>query len=858
MGAGISSIEVQMTDEFLAHVRDSDGQKQMLVKHLEGVAHISRSSAEKLGLALAGELLGLLHDLGKYSDEFQHYLQSATGLLNPDDDEDFVDANGLKGKVDHSTAGAQLVWRELSKQGPLGQIIGQILALCIASHHSGLIDCLTSDPSSSVVDGYTRRMGKPDEKVHLEEALSKVDAKILGRLQDILGDKALIQRLKEAIHKISQNVPDRNELDFDTSRSVVAQFQIGLLVRYLFSCLIDADRMDTADFEKPKATRHRLNGHYTSWTELSQRLDDHLASLVPHHPIDSIRQDISQKCLESALREKGIYTLSVPTGGGKTLASLRFALHHAKKHGMDRVVYVIPFTSIIEQNADVARKILEPKNHPEDHGRIVLEHHSNLIPEIRGWREKILTENWDAPVVYTTSVQVLEALFGAGTRGARRLHQLTNAVIVFDEIQTLPVRCVHLFNNAINFLAEQCGSTVVLCTATQPLLAQVDKKKGALRLVEGSEIMPDVQRLFADLRRVEVRDNRKSGGWSETEIADLALEASRNAGSCLVVVNTKKHAKSLYKVLYKLLFEALTDNKDRSLYQLNLYHLSTSMCPVHRRAILAKVREHLSRNESVLCISTQLIEAGVDVDFGSVIRYAAGLDSIAQAAGRCNRNGNRKLGTVHVLNPTEENLERLPDIRIGQEKAKRVLDDYDSDPSRFGNDRIGPIAMEWYYQNYFFARANEMDYKVSAERIGREDTLLNLLSINALAKGDYVRRNRKAPDIFLCQSFMAAGKAFQAIDAPTQGVIVQYGVEGRKLVAELCAAHEVEKQYALLRRAQQYTVNVFPHELKKLMKQGALPEVQEGTGIRYLNQRYYSKDFGLFTEPVADEELLHV
>lgn len=826
-----------MTTEFLAHVRESDGKKQTLMAHLEGVASESKGSAGKLGLELAGELIGLLHDLGKYSGEFQWYLKSATGLLNPDEDKDFVDASGLKGKVDHSTAGAQFIWRELHKQGQLGQIAGQILALCIASHHSGMIDCLTSNSSSSGEDAFTRRMSKSEEKAHVEEVISKADSLIHGRCRAILADKNLVENLKKIIHGIIQNSPGKND------KSIVSQFQIGLLVRYLFSCLIDADRMNSADFEKPIVARQRMNGHYIGWEELGRRLEDHLASLASRYDIDSIRQDISQKCLEAAAREKGTYTLSVPTGGGKTLASLRFALHHAKKHGMDRVVYVIPFTSIIDQNADVTRKILEPANHPGDKGRVVLEHHSNLIPEAHEWREKLLTENWDAPVIYTTSVQFLEALFGAGTRGARRMHQLANTVIVFDEIQTLPVRCVHLFNNAINFLVEQCGSTVVLCTATQPLLAHVDEKKGALRLVEGSEIMPDVQRLFVNLRRVEVIDNRKSGGWSEAEIADLVLQESQRAGSCLVIVNTKKHARNLFKQL-------------EGQYGHSLYHLSTSMCPMHRRTVLSKVREHLDKKEPIICISTQLIEAGVDVDFGTVIRFAAGLDSIAQAAGRCNRNGSREMGTVHVINPSDENLERLPDIRIGREKAIRVLCDFNDNPAQFNGDLIGPKAMEWYYKNYFFARSGEMEYKVSAASIGRDDTLLNILSVNRQAKAEYERRNGKAPDIYLRQSFMAAGKAFQVIDTPAQGVIVQYGKEGQDLVAELCAAHEVEKQYALLRRAQQYTVNVFPHEFRKLDQQQALPEVQEGTGIRYLDPRYYSKDFGLSTEPVPNEELL--
>ena len=213
---------------------------------------------------------------------------------------------------------------------------------------------------------------------------------------------------------------------------------------------------------------------------------------------------------------------------------------------------------------------------------------------------------------------------------------------------------------------------------------------------------------------------------------------------------------------------------------------------------------------------------------------------------------------VHVVNPSEESLNRLEDIRIGQEKASRVLDDFKDNPEQFDNDPIGPKAMEWYYENYFFARKDQMGYPVNADKIGRDDTLLNMLSVNSLAKAEYKRLNRKAPDVYLCQSFMAAAKVFQAIDAPTRGVIVQFGKEGRELAAELCAVYEVEKQYALLRRAQQFTVNIFPHEFEALSRQGALHEVQQGANIYYLNQRYYSKHFGLSTEPVTDEELLYV
>lgn len=818
----------------IAHYRQADDTSQPLEAHLWSVANLAKAFARKTGLANQGELIGLLHDLGKYSSEFQAYIKSAVGLLNQDEDEEFVDAAGLRGKIDHSSAGAQLIWKELSERGPLGQIVGQILALCVASHHSGLIDCLSSDPSSLGEDVFSRRMGKSDARTHLDEVLAKADTSILLRARELIAQQEMVDALQEALGKIVRQDQQVGE--------VVVRQKIGLLARYLFSCLIDADRIDTADFESPKAKKLRALGNYTEWGVLGQRLEEHLAGLEVRHPIDHLRRDISGHCLKAAPRDKGIYTLTVPTGGGKTLASLRFAIHHAKKHQMDRVIYAIPFTSIIDQNAEVMRGILEPEGTPA--GSVVLEHHSNLTPEEQSWRGKILSENWDAPVIYTTSVQFLETLFGAGTRGARRMHQLANAVLIFDEIQTLPLSCVHMFNNAINFLVEQCGCTVVLCTATQPLLDQVDPAKGAIRILEGNELMPDVKRLFDDLKRVEVVNQRKPGGWTCEEIAALALNETGNTGSCLVIVNTKNAAQTLYRLC--------ENQKD-----IAIYHLSTSMCPAHRRSILAEVRALLESRRPVLCVSTQLIEAGVDVDFGSVIRFTAGLDSIAQAAGRCNRNGSREIGYVHVVNLKDESLGMLPGIRIGRDKAERVLDDYEAAPAKFGHNRIGPEAMKWYYQNYFFARKVEMDYPVSAHTLGHDDTLLNLLSANPAAVSEYGRRYGQAPTIYLRQSFMAAAKAFKAIDAPTRGVIVPYGNTGRAIITDLCAAYLPDKEFALLRQAQQFTVNVFPNVLEKLAKAGAVQEIQEGTGILYLDSRYYSPEFGLSETPVANMEVLN-
>lgn len=816
----------------IAHIRNDDGVEQKLLDHLLGVSKNAKSFAEKIGLRIHGELLGLLHDLGKYSQEFQGYIKSAAGLIDPDLD-DFVDVERKRGKIDHSTAGAQLVWRKLSEKGHLGMVAGQMLSICLASHHSGLIDCIGAAHDAYGEDLFIKRMNKPEERIHLKEVLCNADAEIIERINSLVNSSDLIKGVKQVFAKIINNQTIQDD------KSPIIQFQFNLLVRFLFSSLIDADRVDTADFEKPRAAFHRQLGRYEDWGTLIDRLEGYLADLKTRHPVDHLRRDISLNCLQAASRNKGIYTLTVPTGGGKTLSSLRFALHHAKKHAMEHIFYVIPFTSIIDQNADVARSVLEPDSIPESTGKIVLEHHSNLTQERQGWKEKVLSENWDAPVIFTTMVQLLETLFGSGTRGARRLHQLANAVLVFDEIQTLPMRCVHMFNNAMNFLVEQCGSTVLLCTATQPLLEQVDPNKGSIRLSNDSpEIIQDVNSLFDELNRVKVKDSRKRGGWPIEEIAELAVSETLRAGSCLVIVNTKKQAQNLFNCCCE--FDAEFPN----------YHLSTSMCPAHRRVVLSEVRKRLDNNKPLLCISTQLIEAGVDVDFGAVIRFTAGLDSIAQAAGRCNRNGQDECGLVHIVNPMDENLDKLPDILIGKDKAERVLDDYSEDPGRFRYNILGPRAMDWYYQNYFFSRQNEMAYPVSSERIGHDDDLLNLLTNNSFAVAEYGKRNGLFPELYFKQAFMTASKVFKAIDAPTQGVIVPYGDAGRELITNLCAAFEVDRQYRLLKRAQQFSVNVFPGVLRRLMDKEALHPVQEGTSIFYLDERYYSETFGLSEESV--------
>ncbi len=547
-----------------------------------------------LRLSRAGELIGLLHDLGKATDEFQTYLRSFSPGAEGGP------RNDLRGKVDHSTAGAQSLFTyipEADKERSLAGTVAQVLALCIASHHSGMIDCLAPDGA----DGLARRLLDTEPRIHrLQEAWSHVDSSIRSHANDLMRDAALMVECRRVFASMAEAHGD-------------IDLQFGLLTRFLFSCLIDADRTDTADFENPEAALLRQNRRYTSWDVLLDRLHRSLAKMDSTSNVNRIRSEISKECLRAATRDPGIYTLTVPTGGGKTLAALRYALEHARIHGLERMIFVSPYISIVDQNAAVARGFLELEQDP--YASVVLEHHSNLaresdLPSPAQWRRRVLAENWDAPVVFTTSAQVLEALFGQGTRPVRRLHAMAQAVIIFDEVQTLPIQMVHLFNNAINFLVSYCKSSVLLCTATQPILSEVDKKKGAAWFGNPPEIVSNVQALFESLRRYEVFDHTgRPGGWTLPETAALVQQEAQTYGSCLAIVNTKPNAKELYQLL-----------RSSSDANVEIEHLSTSMCPAHRLEVLDRLKQRLpqaSAEHPLICVSTQLIEAGVDIDFAT-------------------------------------------------------------------------------------------------------------------------------------------------------------------------------------------------------------------------------------------------
>ena len=827
--------------QFIAHVRKSDAAIQTLDDHLIETAELCGCFASAIGLPLCGYLLGYLHDLGKYSTRFQKYIRDVVGL-NGEEARAAAEKND-RGKIDHATAGAQYIW-----QAYRGKLIpcrlAQILSVAIMSHHSrtGMKDFIDLTGKSP----FFNRLSRSDSDTHKDESVSKAHSPTLKKIDDLLQSPALIDEFNAAIHRI-ENM---------TTKEVPRENAFSLLTRYLFSCLLDADRISTSDFENQKAAGFRTFDRSPDWSSLVDTFERYIsAKFAQDSEIDILRSEISEECLMASARRENLFTLQVPTGGGKTLASLRFALHRANNsetHRVDRVIYILPYTSILDQNAAKVREILGT--------HAVLEHHSNLSEEKDTWRNRVLSENWDSTVVFTTSVQFLNSLFAAGTKTARRMHHLSNSILIFDEIQSLPIKTVHLFNNAIQFLCGQGNTTAVLCTATMPLLQTVNSKLGALSITEENEIIQDKTALFKKLKRTTILDECRPEKWSNAQIAEHALKLQEKHQSLLIICNTKNSAHDLFELL-------------ESCVDIPVVHLSTNMCAAHRRHRIQQIREKLDVEDPqpVICISTQLIEAGVDLDFDCVIRSLAGLDSIVQAAGRCNRHGYREMGFVNILNFKEEKLgSALKDIDLAQEVTRRILHEYHDDPSSFDGDLLSEKAMNRFYKYYFYQRSGEMTYPRKADQgcppLAQNCSLLGLLSHNSESLKEAKRTNNIAANLPFKYAFSTAAQAFQVIDAPTQGIIVPYvndGHCGSKVIGDLAASYTNENvaladQVRLHKTAQQYTVNIFPNVIKELVKAKAIREIQPGEGIYCLDERYYHKDFGVTLKPLSKQHLLNV
>ncbi|WP_214798737.1 MULTISPECIES: CRISPR-associated helicase Cas3' [unclassified Exiguobacterium] len=762
--------------DYIAHVRSSDHAIQTVKEHLLDAQALSEKWGIALNISKICGLAALLHDLGKYSDAFQDYIRRATS-----------GEKATRGEVDHATAGGRLLFDMLKGTSETKQLLAEIVSNAIISHHGNLHDYVSGEESP-----FLKRV----EMRALEEyELCKY------RFFDEVMSESDLNRYVESAHL--EMLEYFKRVGPNTSVST-------FLTKFIFSVLLDADRTNTRQFETEKSDVDLV----CKLPNYRQRLENHILHLnedAPITPINLLRRQMSDQCKDHAKQPSGIYTLSIPTGGGKTLASLRYALHHSILYNKQRIIYVVPFTTIIEQNAQVTRDVLNTQE--------VVEHHSNVIQsedlsdDEMNLQAKLnlAKDNWDAPIIFTTMVQYLNTFYAKGNRNTRRMHHLSDAVVIFDEVQKVPTKCVSLFNESLNFLKNGMNSSVLLCTATQPALDFVKR-----RLINDGEIIKDLPTVTEAFKRTELEV--LSGEYDTQRLSTFVQEKATENKSVLVILNTKPVVRKLYESLK----EAFPDEE--------LFHLSTSMCAAHRKEILEKVNRRLDKKQRVICISTQLIEAGVDVSFPCVIRSFAGLDSIAQAAGRCNRHGEAKKRTVYLINHTEENISKLTDIEKGREIVRRLAVDLERDPTAYGGDLLSPIVMKRYFQEFYQVREYDLDYPIK----GSTQLLAPMLF-------DRIKRSNNP---CLTARHRTVANHFQVIDQSTTDVLVPYGEIGKELIARLNSEISWEEAKHWLKNSQQYSISLFSYEKRSLEQSGGLISLLDGQ-VLALHESAYDKQFGL-------------
>lgn len=736
--------------EFFAHStqREDRSDWQGLAEHLRNVAALAGDKGAVFGASGLAEVAGLLHDLGKYTDDFQRRIA------------------GDAIRVDHATRGAMLAVERYKH-------LGMLLAYGIAGHHAGLANG-----------------GEGGERTALRDRLKGHG---LPPLKD------------EWRREIA--LPERLPSPVLTPHPERGMFQLAFLVRMLFSSLVDADYLDTEAFYDRVALPGQPNDRSASRAlqlpslqALRERLDTHLSTFDADSNVNRVRADILAHTRQAAQHAPGLFSLTVPTGGGKTLASLAFALDHAIQHGLRRVIFVIPFTSIVEQNAAVFRAALG------DLGEVaVLEHHSAFVAaqlprsdaERYQAREKLrlAMENWDAPIIVTTAVQFFESLFAARPSQCRKLHNIAGSVVILDEAQTLPLKLLRPAVAAIDELARNYRSSIVLCTATQPALNAPDFR-GGFDKERVRELAPNPPELFRKLDRVRVRH--------VGTLDDDALAAQlRELDQVLCIVNNRRHARALY--------QALAD-------QPGARHLTTLMCAKHRSQVLAEVRVRLKAGEPCRLVSTSLIEAGVDISLPTVYRAEAGLDSVAQAAGRCNRNGERaaELSEVRVFATANSDWAPPPELRQFAQAAQEVMRQ-----PQFRDDPLSPPAIEAYFRLLYWQKGD------------KELDAANLLGLCAESRVDSLPLETLAAK-------------FRMIDTVQMPVIVPFDYDARSDIESLRFA---EKSGGPARKLQPYLVQLPRNGFDALRKAGAIqPVAPEKWGEQFMelvNMDLYDSRFGL-------------
>ncbi len=758
---------------FVAHISE-DGRIQTCQDHSRHTAELAGRSLESIGLYGTAYLAGLLHDAGKFTEEFTAYIEKA------------VLGEARRGSIIHSFAGgAYILNRFHGKQKgmiSIQDLTAELIACAIFSHH-GLVDLISDNGDC----GYEHRKTRQPE--YDQCALNAF-------LQECASEKEIDTMFKQSVQEISEMLQRFPETENYSENC----FYSGFLERLITSAVVAGDREDTSSFMLGTDSEQRTGSDDEIWEKTILNLNRFLDTFPKEGRLQLARRSFSDRCCEFASHPTGIYRLDLPTGSGKTLCTLRFSLNHAKTHRKKRIIYAAPLLSIIEQNADVIRNAVGDES-------LILEHHSNLAVPEEGdelKRAELLQESWEAPIIVTTMVRLLEILFSGQMTDVRRMQALCDSVLILDEVQSIPPKMLSMFNCAMNFLSNCCHTTVVLCSATQP---PFDQARRGLKI--SHERMADHSLLdrFAPLfKRTEIQFG---GAMKTAELPLYIKEMRENGNSLLVVCNTKSEASDL--------FHLLSDSMD------NIYHLSAGMCMNHRKKILRELTAELQRKTPLICISTQVIEAGIDISFDTVIRMSAGLDSIVQCAGRCNRNGEHdEPRPVRIVLHTDQKLGPLNEIAAQQNALNDLIAQYHTDPDVFRHDLASDEAVEYYYKSLFRNMKDDtQDYPTN------HLTLFSLLGDNK----EYCALNPKYGTYGLNQAFKKAAGLFSVFDENNMSVLVPYE-EGAKLIEALQtdrAKYDIGYCKQILTEAKGYSVTVSEKQLNQLRETGMVREILDGS-----------------------------
>ncbi|SCC79663.1 CRISPR-associated endonuclease/helicase Cas3 [Bifidobacterium commune] len=772
--------------------KTADGRLQTLHDHLHETGLLAEGF--ETWYSDTARLVGEIHDLGKASQSFQRYL-----LLG----------EGKRGEIPHAKQGAFEISELNAGDGCFGELTQDMTEAIVASHHGDLPDFLDAEGQYSFTDEISDEC-KENPKYSWAEI-----KKNLSELQiPVQRDFERSERDGQELVKSISGYASGSSFDF----------AMGLYVKYMYSRLVDADRFDAMCFEKGIKPINDC----VSWDVYIDHFEKYIMRFTSRSLINDMRTRISEECLKASGKPTGIYKLSVPTGGGKTLASLRFALHHAKNTGKQHIIYVSPYLTITEQTTATFREALGISVNSDS----LLEHYSSVsISDDDDQREnrRLAAQRWANPFVVTTMVQFLESAMASRGTKLRKFHNMANSVIIFDEVQSLPLNMVNLFNEVVSFLSRVLGSTIVLCTATQPLIDTTRRKN--LALSEEPDLIQVSEQDIAQSRRTEIIVS--SEDKTVDQFADEVYKRAKEGGNCLAIVNLKSEARAVFRRLQQL-------NANE---KFKLIHLSTSMCGAHRKYQIEYARTLLDSGEPVICVSTQLIEAGVDISFKRVVRAMAGLDSILQAAGRCNRSGESPVPQpVYVFSIRDERgLDHLPDIKDGKRITQELVYDYPAEDLQSG------FMIHEFYKRYFAKKdqGSYMDYVLPDA--GKGTTVYDLLSKNEAGRGSYRNRTGNEYGRAFAQAFRTAGSKFKVIDQQAKSVVVEYG-QASYYLAQL-QDDDFKVKLDALRHLQEYTVSLFPYEYDELSRQEALSQVDEDFDIFLLNSDFYSADYGVVLKP---------